>query len=502
MERMPHPEALEAMAVAPDFLDIYHDQEMTVFGMTGPLHVLAEACPIDLHDPRVTLEAKNEFVVKAMNESEVAIRSEHEAYFSQVLQKHGLERKFTVAVPEQSDVFVAKPERPKPAPQKPKTEPVVAAVRPEHPKVSRQQVPEQAAPAKEPAHPETVADLMQADTAKDLGPMALAARLRPQPEAVAVPEPLEHTLSRSEMEAQYHYQSMYEAAPLETILPDSPLPETLPEPERTSTRMVAHEAVEGAPRVADESAETVPQELEAVLPFPAALASSSERHYFGEALVQPTWDEVLRESPLEFCTDFSEALRALEGAMELQLEDMDPEENQGSGSLNETLPIPETMLPLARAVAERLDALEPEERVLVAPMLQEIVGIAQLITTIEVSDDEATSLPGAVERLETQVAVLFERLGLAYEAEDIQQFTRLLLQPDFRPPTRRTQAALLEADLEHDGTHEAKTDRHASAAVLLANLEHDLSSMLGSLVLLHYAAVKARLAPVAGAAVR
>src|SRR6185437_5539665 len=102
MEVGTHAEQLEVMATQPDFLEAYADRELTVFGITGRLQDLAGMCPVDLSDPRVTLEAKNEFVVKVANESGMEIAPEHETYFSQVVEKQGQERKFTVAATDQS----------------------------------------------------------------------------------------------------------------------------------------------------------------------------------------------------------------------------------------------------------------------------------------------------------------------------------------------------------------------------------------------------------------
>src|SRR5215469_12821336 len=109
-----HAEQLEAMIAQPDFLEVYADKELTVFGITGKLQDLAGMCPVNLSDPRVTLEAKNEFVIKVANESGMEIAPEHESYFSQVVEKHGQERKFTVAIADQSHASERQTDRRRP----------------------------------------------------------------------------------------------------------------------------------------------------------------------------------------------------------------------------------------------------------------------------------------------------------------------------------------------------------------------------------------------------
>src|SRR5215469_2267311 len=114
-----HAEQLETMAAQPDFLEVYADKELTVFGITGRLRDLAGMCPVDLSDPRVTLEAKNDFVIKAANESGMEIAPEHEDHFARAVEKFGLERKFTIA--EQSTDTIHQQVRPRRESREPET---------------------------------------------------------------------------------------------------------------------------------------------------------------------------------------------------------------------------------------------------------------------------------------------------------------------------------------------------------------------------------------------
>jgi hypothetical protein len=95
---------IESPQFAPqvDLLEIFADREVSIFGITGTFRDLAAMCPIDLEDTRVTLEAKNEFVVKAANEAGLEVDQTFEGIFSRITEQRGLERKFTVAASEKT----------------------------------------------------------------------------------------------------------------------------------------------------------------------------------------------------------------------------------------------------------------------------------------------------------------------------------------------------------------------------------------------------------------
>ena len=83
----------------PDLLSAFADREVTIFGMTGTFQYLSGMCPVDLSDSSITLEDKNEFVVKVANEAGLEIEPQHKEVFDRIIEKHGLEQKFTVAEP-------------------------------------------------------------------------------------------------------------------------------------------------------------------------------------------------------------------------------------------------------------------------------------------------------------------------------------------------------------------------------------------------------------------
>lgn len=103
MEAGPTPENYEAVA-QPDLLAAFAEREVSIFGIQGTFQQLAQMCPVDLSSPSITLEAKNEFVIKAANEAGLTIEPEYEQVFTQITEQHGLERKFSVAPTQESAV--------------------------------------------------------------------------------------------------------------------------------------------------------------------------------------------------------------------------------------------------------------------------------------------------------------------------------------------------------------------------------------------------------------
>ncbi len=92
MERQPSFDGPE-LPPQPNLLEIFANQEVTVFGITGTLSDLAAMCPKDLSED---MEATNRFVVHTVNEAGLAIDPEHVPFFTSVLETKGAEVKFKV----------------------------------------------------------------------------------------------------------------------------------------------------------------------------------------------------------------------------------------------------------------------------------------------------------------------------------------------------------------------------------------------------------------------
>jgi hypothetical protein len=75
----------------PDLLSEYGSEQISLYGVTGTPEELIKMCPVP-HE-NMTTEAKNMFLVMAMNESEVMVKQEHMPYFKEVTQSRGVELK-------------------------------------------------------------------------------------------------------------------------------------------------------------------------------------------------------------------------------------------------------------------------------------------------------------------------------------------------------------------------------------------------------------------------
>jgi hypothetical protein len=97
--------AEQQQQMPPDLYEAYADHEVTLFGVTASIAQLKSMCPIPQDDPRMSMEAQNNFIVKAMNMAGSEVLPEHEQVFTATIEKLGIEPKFTV-----------KPLAPEPAP--------------------------------------------------------------------------------------------------------------------------------------------------------------------------------------------------------------------------------------------------------------------------------------------------------------------------------------------------------------------------------------------------
>ncbi len=90
----------------PDLILEYPDQQVTLFGITGTIEDLLKMCPVP--SGSMTLEAKNMFVVMALNEAEVPIKQEHMSIFEKIVESRGVELKVSVLTTEEP-AALAKP---------------------------------------------------------------------------------------------------------------------------------------------------------------------------------------------------------------------------------------------------------------------------------------------------------------------------------------------------------------------------------------------------------
>lgn len=599
MEVGPHTEQLEAITEQPDFLEVYGDRELTVFGITGRLQDLAGMCPVDLSDPRVTLEAKNEFVVKVANESGLEIAPEHVSFFSQVVEKHGQERKFTVAPSEpdqnptpqrQRQEVRSQDEAPKtrdphehtPTKQaRPETHAQRAAephLRPDSthakqaeraPTPARKAVvsrgiatvalnaevqadafrrnfgdivdqPEVTVPAKINKTVASKGDKAATSAARiDKKPVSkkgvVARKPRPQPDArreARAPQPIA-VLERPEVKmpvADIEPVRIAERSPVELGTPveleliDQLTPEdvAMALEDIGLTELAAFESdTENISVVLSEiDQEMVPDELslppvvapdvpprfieqvwetEEMQPATRYIAAKVEQA--PERVEIITWEDALEKEPLELYDDFTQALEAviLEAAVVevAQVDETSDPVEFPEAPLNhiqqvaEAEPTPETAAPIpviTKVVADRLRELVEEEKRTVAPVIQEVITLSRIIETLVADDAEVEIVEAATAQLEEQVVLLFEELGIEYVAEDIEQFIRVLLRPDFLPPLQVP--AAVTVDLRTEATHEAKWYVTQLLTDGLDEIEFETGQLLGKLAIFYASSKK------------
>lgn len=203
--------------------------------------------------------------------------------------------------------------------------------------------------------------------------------------------------------------------------------------------------------------------------------------------VEPvSWTDELDKEPLQIYENFTEALQLLiHGELPvLEIEDELTTIDDAELVVVDETQVAEIVPVITITVAERLGELADEDKEITSTIIADIV---QTVHSIRVFSAEETIEPEAANtaqaELEELVITLFERLGIEYESEDIEQFIAILLRPDFQP-TQPEVTERIAIDLEHDGTHEAK---HHSPQIFsgMADDKNRTQDFLGKLILFY-----------------
>ena len=117
----------------------------------------------------------------------------------------------------------------------------------------------------------------------------------------------------------------------------------------------------------------------------------------------------------------------------------------------EAIDLPE----IAHKVSQRISELTGETKEKVAPVLVTIVDSIQVIRKLVLEEAEPEAIEAIESVLEETVIQLFEQLSIDYKKEDIGKFISILFRPEFLAPLKVT-PEFYKADLENEGTHEAK----------------------------------------------
>jgi hypothetical protein len=133
----------------------------------------------------------------------------------------------------------------------------------------------------------------------------------------------------------------------------------------------------------------------------------------------------------------------------------------------------------------RLAELEIEAKEAVVPLLQEIVKTVQAVEMLATEGVKPDAIEPKQAKLDALVIELFERIGIeTYETEDIRQFITMLLRPDFQPSQPEE---LVVADLEREGTREAKLHFSQFVSDGFSDVEEAAERLLGRLVVFYTA---------------
>ena len=491
----------------PDLLKAFADREATMFGMTGTFQDLAGICPVDLNDPSVTLEAKNEFVVKAANEAGLEIEPQYQEAFNRIIEKHGLEQKYTVAEPAQAAAAENHPVIPVDRPEKNReAETQQAGLIEEQRRAvheayaltnQKHEAPKRAAPAA----PIAAAEKIPPTPAPAVAPVRLEkTKVKPRDRAKPVLENNIHerpaNLSVKELAAISTDQVVREQAVSRVEAPAAPpeLAEVIPlafsdktesvpdqatsEPAVSVVDNVADELLTGADLFIVPPAEgaiehlAVPQaELTIEELFESLIDIDEEPEL---ELVTADWAAELSKEPEEVYADFVDALKAFAELAETPALYSDDE--SFIADINETQPAP----PIVLTVAERLAELPTGDQEVVAPILKNIVGAIHGIGLLQAGEAEPEATAEALAQLEELCITLFEALGIDYSDEDIKQYIEVMLRPEFKPVQASQEE--LKPDLEYVGTREAKWHFPKSSSGL-ANPEEHIQRAVGMLAL-------------------
>lgn len=199
----------------------------------------------------------------------------------------------------------------------------------------------------------------------------------------------------------------------------------------------------------------------------------------------------LYEEPTQIYEDFRESLQLLvdlpnkepglaaEDELTLGADDelINPNEVQGA----QPLPV------IVATVAEQLSELEDEQKEAIALVMVDIIKAECSIEALAAEESEPETIEVMQAELEEAVIELFEQLDIEYDDEDVETFITILHRPDFQPPQPETD--INAADLEHDGTHEAKINLSQQIGSI-ADTKNKIQHLLGRLILFYHLLAK------------
>ncbi len=482
---MPRVEAIESDFEQPDILLAYANRELTIFGITGTLKDLADMCPVDLNDPRITQEAKNEFAIKALNESGQTIEPEHEELFTKVIEKNSLERKFIV------DPVIKNPsvKKDEPSPVNkfyqsretkqlsiaPKTltnsipnkADLSASVRVQSPNYAQEDL---AAVVPKTIHNRDIVQVIQKLTQADLDKQSENKEIA---DLGNKPSTLDQEVSRMSTLTEY-LTTITQTEYLDIVdLAIDPLSIGGNDPDIEINSIISNANSENQIIFADSP--LIYQQQYPTEPISEAVVSEEQLQD-----VEISWQTELSKEAEEQYLDFTVALQNL---VELMLDHPVLIEDKTATAQLYNSENQETILPdLVIVLAERLSKKEINDREVVTPILKNIISQLNNIQLLKAQEIQSEIVLEVEAKLKELVFVLFESLGIDCNEQQVEQFIRLMLSSKFQPP--QTVSDQEKIDLEKIGTHEVKLRLGiAKLSSSLIGAEDRLLQALGMLAL-------------------
>lgn len=441
MEGGPRPEFLDQNP-QPDLLEIFADREVEIFGMTGTFKELAALCPVDLSDPRVTLEAKNDFVAKAANEGGLAIEPEYKGIFDRVLQKNNLEPKYTII----KEAAPGKVEMPAKGD---------SAAKPEVPKVEKGFA--------DAAEPLPKIDLMQLASPEPVNALASAEVENSKNQTVAPDDKRQkaiNTLFKEVIEQVPETVKKIVAPAVEKAPPKKP-PKAQPTVAKAIARLpIVRDPLPAKADVQPEKSVSQPaNELQSDLPaipdqyeILEPVAAAAEAAYVEPE--PPYWSAELSKEPAEVYDDFIESLQIFAVKRAQTTAETESDSMNENGDSDTAEQINQLAPPIVLEVAGRLAELPDVEKEATALILKDIIGAVHGLDLLLAREAPPYAVEAVEAKLHELCIQLFDAIGLTYTERDVEQFMWVVKNPEFAPA--KAEALELATDLEDIGTYESK----------------------------------------------
>lgn len=486
MEELPTIEPLTESPKSPDLMNVFSDTVVTIHGLTGKIGDLAQICPLDLNDPRISIETKNDFVAKVINEAAIEVPNEHASYISKVLEKQGIESKFTVtpddknapaeasnlSLPTKSDKNTSLDNQQLVASRTTNQASNLATDQP----ISIRQVTAERQQNLEAVDLANMTQAFQLQQEIQMVTDNLTDRLKPKTKKPWQPNQLKDFQVFREPLITF---DVLNQIPSTSIQPQE-LDQSLIAAENGGSTLTSQNEVNPTPKLDQTtSADVLYSELEQTnLSIETELIVSNEDN--NETVDVIDWQEILDQEPVEIYEVFRQSLldfiatnetNYLVSLFDQELTYDPKDELDAADQLTELHPVPS----IAVELTEKLVTLETSQKEFVGLQLKGIIEALSTISQLEADTSETANVDLEKQKLSEMVKDLFEYLDLDYQAEDIEQFINFLIESKIQPKIALNQDEVI-IDLEHNGTREVKQQRlrpflNNRDSLLLANFQ-------------------------------